>query len=504
MAVTKQKELVVEHFITEKVEVLGNEFLLFRTKESNDVWQFRVWNATEQKYIRKSTRQKTIERAKLVGKTYWKEVLAKQEVATVNKKRKRVRKNKGNAILEQHEIFNGKCKVVRVKQSGRVWQFYCYISDEQKSIRKTLKTKDKEEAVEKAESLYLDILAKQKMGITIFERKAKELADAYLKEQQGRADIGDVTQGHIGTLKARIKHYLKFVGENTALTAIKADKFRDYRAFRLKEGRVTLMTLHGEKGTIKALYGFAVERKFIEANYVLQFGNWISVKKSGEKVNRDALLDGQWVVIYKHMQSWHKSYFVKKDKQAEQRRFIYEFALILCNSGIRFGEARKLQWRDIKVYKEEIGDKFKKRCRIHLEGEKTKTGVERVAISRLGATFDRLRKLSKHTKDDDYLFVDNDSGLQIKKDVYYKEWKLMLKETNLDKAHNSIVFYSLRHTYATWQLYKGVDVYSLAKVMGTSVAQIEQHYGHVDIDKIKDRFTKDLRRDENGDIVFGE
>jgi len=39
--------------------------------------------------------------------------------------------------------------------------------------------------------------------------------------------------------------------------------------------------------------------------------------------------------------------------------------------------------------------------------------------------------------------------------------------------------YCFRHTYATFRLAEGVDVYFLAEQMGTSVKMIEEHYGHV-------------------------
>ena len=39
--------------------------------------------------------------------------------------------------------------------------------------------------------------------------------------------------------------------------------------------------------------------------------------------------------------------------------------------------------------------------------------------------------------------------------------------------------YCFRHTYATFRLTEGVDVYFLAKQMGTSVKMIEDHYGHI-------------------------
>ena len=46
------------------------------------------------------------------------------------------------------------------------------------------------------------------------------------------------------------------------------------------------------------------------------------------------------------------------------------------------------------------------------------------------------------------------------------------------------VFYSLRHTYATFALlYDKVPIHTLAEQMGTSVEMIEQHYSHL---KLKD------------------
>ena len=39
--------------------------------------------------------------------------------------------------------------------------------------------------------------------------------------------------------------------------------------------------------------------------------------------------------------------------------------------------------------------------------------------------------------------------------------------------------YCFRHTYATFRLMEGVDVYFLAKQMGTSVKMIEDYYGHI-------------------------
>ena len=39
--------------------------------------------------------------------------------------------------------------------------------------------------------------------------------------------------------------------------------------------------------------------------------------------------------------------------------------------------------------------------------------------------------------------------------------------------------YDLRHTYASWSLAAGVDIFTLARRMGTSVKIIDQTYGHL-------------------------
>jgi integrase len=39
--------------------------------------------------------------------------------------------------------------------------------------------------------------------------------------------------------------------------------------------------------------------------------------------------------------------------------------------------------------------------------------------------------------------------------------------------------YDLRHTYASWSLAAGVDIFTLARWMGTSVKMIDRTYGHL-------------------------
>ena len=44
-------------------------------------------------------------------------------------------------LTDKHPIYGGQAEVVRTQQSGGYWHFRMWISDEQKYVRKTLKTR---------------------------------------------------------------------------------------------------------------------------------------------------------------------------------------------------------------------------------------------------------------------------------------------------------------------------------------------------------------------------
>ena len=57
-------------------------------------------------------------------------------------------------------------------------------------------------------------------------------------------------------------------------------------------------------------------------------------------------------------------------------------------------------------------------------------------------------------------------------------FRKLMRDSGLakDGAGKTRTLYSLRHTYATFALAEGVDIHTLARQMGTSVAMIERHY----------------------------
>jgi len=112
----------------------------------------------------------------------------------------------------------------------------------------------------------------------------------------------------------------------------------------------------------------------------------------------------------------------------------------------------------------------------------------------IGSLLDEWKEISDFTKDSDLVFYavkENNPDTQNVCDVSVS-FKNFLKEIGkLENERGKVrTLYSLRHTYATLRLEAGVEVYNLAKNMGTSVQQIEWHYGHVNTKKIVGDLTK--------------
>jgi integrase len=57
----------------------------------------------------------------------------------------------------------------------------------------------------------------------------------------------------------------------------------------------------------------------------------------------------------------------------------------------------------------------------------------------------------------------------------HREWVPALRAAGID--HHRI--YDMRHTYATWSLAAGVNLFTLSRRMGTSLAMIDHTYGHL-------------------------
>lgn len=77
------------------------------------------------------------------------------------------------------------------------------------------------------------------------------------------------------------------------------------------------------------------------------------------------------------------------------------------------------------------------------------------------------------------LFPNSRGGYLDFRNFNRRHWKPVQKSVGIEPLRD---LYDLRHTYATFALRAGVPVFALSRFMGTSIAMIDLHYGHLAVD----------------------
>jgi integrase len=182
--------------------------------------------------------------------------------------------------------------------------------------------------------------------------------------------------------------------------------------------------------------------------------------------NRQVLLDEDREI--RPFASWDEVDAIAAELPAVYRAL----PVFLVGTGMRPEEALALEWRDID--KTEAVASVE---RVHSRGRtkscrKSDRQRRRVPLRArvLEALADHPRQL--HSR----LVFPGHDGDYLKQNTFrLSNWTPALRAAGVD--HRGV--YSCRHTFASWSLRAGVQLFYLARIMGTSVAQIDATYGHL-------------------------
>ncbi|MCF8709759.1 tyrosine-type recombinase/integrase [Rhizorhapis sp. SPR117] len=437
-------------------------------------------------------------------------------------------------IIDKEELKPGLILFRRSDVKHRNW--YCRVKVPKEDRYKTvsLKTQDLNAARALAWDQDGEVRYAIKHGVALFNRPFRDVAKEFLAKEQVRAKRGEITAKRCETIKIIIEGPLdEYIG-SVQVHLIADERWGDYPSWRRENGEgrierngsrmvsaevaarmvtadfarrskgqvtrrirpkpvtqeqfdaavqakmakpvpyVSDDTIRMEMKLFSAIMNFAVKKRYVPASH--RFDDLPALKT----MHREEFTVEEYRKLHTVGRAWVKAATTESSKW--HRTMTYNMVLVACNTGMRPPELKNLRWRDVWPAKDREGrDIFV----LFVQGKGKSRKL--VAPKSVGDYLERIRSISRATEPDDRVFttITGQPAITLYKSLIGD----LLTEASLRKGADGTVrtTYSFRHTYATFRLQMGVDVYFLAEQMGTSVQMIEKHYGHVNTIKHADR-----------------
>jgi integrase len=359
--------------------------------------------------------------------------------------------------MESHDLFGGKLHVYR-REESRLWQCSTYLAG--KNHRVSTGEDSLARAKEIAEDWYLELRLKGRAGQLKTGKTFKQAHDVFLEEYE-TLTAGQRNAHYVGTQKDRLRLYLLPFFGNRVLSEITPGLMQEYRVERFKGGKngkpPSRSTLHQELVALRQVLKCACRHGWIGAVPDLS----APYKTSPKIVHRGWFSPDEYKQLYEATRA--RAQHPKKDRYKWECEQLHDFVLFMANSGLRPDEAKRLEYRDVRIVKDEAtGETI---LEMEVRG---KRGVG-YCKSMPGAVlpFKRLKKRND-PEPTDRLFPNDMRQLL----------NVVLEEEGLkvDRDGNQRTAYSLRHTYICFRLLEGADIYQVAKNCRTSVEMIEKFY----------------------------
>ena len=408
----------------------------------------------------------------------------------------------GQTLEGHHDILGGIAHIYQVKQSGDVWQFRMWLSNERKHYRKSLRTKILSDALSKGEKLALELKVDMETGKQIFGITMQELFDLYIANREKDIGEGDgtITKGTWKTFPYKLKYGCEMLGWNTKVSFIKQGDLEDYRQRRTEQGHKSIQTILNEQSQLNAMW----EMGYKLGHSTFRHLDFKKIKRRSKiEKQRATFTDSQYKNLYRYMRTWASAKECEDKEELLKRQMVQDMILILANTGMRIGEVRQLRWGHLSDEQTIVNKETDKKTflvYIHIPALITKTRQERSFFTAGREYFDRLYERQQFTNDTHLIF-----SMDGKKTLSNKEWGSIWKELMegigiYNHYDEGLTWYSLRHFAITKKIASGVSIVDLSKIVGTAVGNIEKVYLDYDKDMSRTAALKTFKRNLDGSL----
>lgn len=385
-----------------------------------------------------------------------------------------------------------------VYKRGEYWQMRMWLGKEKKYARFSLRTRNRDTAIDKAKKYYHELMAQQLAGKTYFSKTTKQGVEEYLKQRALDVEAELIVKGRYGTIKTHLEHWLDFIGRDTKLKELERTDCENYLHSRTKTKKkinVSQTTVANEQSTINAMLSWLYRRNetYIEAFY---FKPLKRIDRGDEALRRSTFTDEEVIVIKQELEKYITEAKGNVDEEGNMSKVINGYYLLISIiTGLRRGEQLQLKWSDIKWLEKNVKgqaeDDIYSLVKITVRAETTKVRKTRRFVVKDWEYFDELFKLlqpryvkankeNKKIKEfgDTFVFSANGMSMLTPRAIGYHFDKMMELAEIKDTDTRDLVPYSFRHYFITDRINRGATPTQVAETCGTSTAQIEKTYYH--------------------------
>ena len=385
-----------------------------------------------------------------------------------------------------------------VYKRGEYWQMRMWLGKEKKYARFSLRTRNRDTAIDKAKKYYHELMAQQLAGKTYFSKTTKQGVEEYLKQRALDVEAELIVKGRYGTIKTHLEHWLDFIGRDTKLKELERTDCENYLHSRTKTKKkinVSQTTVANEQSTINAMLSWLYRRNetYIEA---FDFKPLKRIDRGDEALRRSTFTDEEVIVIKQELEKYIREAKGNVDEEGNMSKIINGYYLLISIiTGLRRGEQLQLKWSDIKWLEKNVKgqaeDDTYSLVKITVRAETTKVRKTRHFVVKDWEYFDELFKLlqpryvkaNKENKKvkafgDTFVFSANGMSMLTPRAIGYHFDKMIELAEIKDTDTRDLVPYSFRHYFITDRINRGATPTQVAETCGTSTAQIEKTYYH--------------------------
>ncbi len=385
-----------------------------------------------------------------------------------------------------------------IYQRGEYWQMRMWLAKEKKYARFSLRTRNRDTAIDKAKKHFYELMAQQMDGKTYFSKTAKQGVEEYLKQRAKDVEAELIVKGRYGTIKTHLEHWLNYIGRDTKLKEMERTDCENYLHSRTKTKRslnVSQTTVANEQSTINAMMAWLCKRNetYIDS---FDFKPLKRIDRGDEALRRSTFTDEEIVVIKTKLEEYIASAKAAINEEGNITKAVTAYYLLISIlTGLRRGEQLQLRWCDIEWMEKNVQGKAEDETyslvKITVRAETTKVRKTRRFVVKDWEYFDELFKLlhpryvkaTKGKKDvipfaQTLIFSTNGTSPITARAIQYNFNKIVELAEIKETETRDLVPYSFRHYFITDRINRGATPTQVAETCGTSTAQIEKTYYH--------------------------